>query len=237
MFLSLLVILTAFYWLLKETDYLRCNLMAQIPKSIQMIERRKHSPILEPCVIKTTSYPKPKLVLLLTEMCELTTFQNDKERMRYDRYRHYGYNGVDPINRDSYQTTIIGGHKVILNSTSPKLYDLIKEVAKVADSKPRKFTPTLTPLPLFVETVRIGSHTETKKWKDDNGKKHVFNNVVTDYTTNFHDCLCGKDWLEAHINDHKDFEPTIELRVNEKSISFNGNFKSGVIKDWVKSNK
>ena len=54
---------------------------------------------------------------------------------------------------------------------------------------------------------------------------------------NWFNPLCGKEWYNEHMNDHKDFEPTIELTVNEKSISFNGNYKTGCIKTWVKANK
>jgi hypothetical protein len=128
----------------------------------------------------------------------------------------------------------ISGNLLTVNSHNPKLYDVIAEAVKVADSKPRKFVAKSPPLPLFVETVSIGSHREL-----DNNPiyKHPINRIVSDYTTIFHDCLCGKEWLEAHYNDHKDFEPTIELTVNEKSISFNGDYKTGVIKQWIKDNR
>jgi len=50
--------------------------------------------------------------------------------------------------------------------------------------------------------------------------------------------LPGWDWLNNHEHDLDDFpEPTIELIANGKTLSVNGNYKHGVIKDFVKSNR
>jgi hypothetical protein len=45
--------------------------------------------------------------------------------------------------------------------------------------------------------------------------------------------LCGKEWLEAHINDVIP-EQTIDLIVDGVETHFNGNFKTGCIKELIK---
>ena len=224
MLLSLLIIALAYFWLLQETHYLKIRLpYGSIP--VPSIEQRKHSPRIELGRIINASYPKPEPIKLLAEFCYVTKLEHELTRKYFRSFA---------TGRDSYQTMSIGGNLLTVNSHNPKLYDVIAEAVKVADSKPRKFVAKSPPLPLFVETVSIGSHREL-----DNNPiyKHPINRIVSDYTTIFHDCLCGKEWLEAHYNDHKDFEPTIELTVNERSISFNGNYKSGVIREFIKANK
>ncbi|HUC78799.1 MAG TPA: hypothetical protein VMQ58_01000 [Candidatus Saccharimonadales bacterium] len=231
MILSTILLALGFAWLMVETDWLRIRLpYGSIP--VQSIEQRKHRPSFElsrATQVKTCQYPETKL---LAEFCKSTEIQN---KVVKEAWKHREPNSIFSSRfRNSYQQMIIGGHKVILLATSSKLYDTIAEIQKTADSKPRKFVAKSPPLPLFVETVSIGSHREL----DDNPiYRHPINRIVNDYTTVFHDCLCGKEWLEAHYNDHKDFEPTIELTVNEKSISFNGDYKTGVIKQWIKDNR
>jgi len=85
-----------------------------------------------------------------------------------------------------------------------------------------------------IEQVRTGSHTEFIATDD---KGHGYHNTVTDYETVYHDCLVPKEWLKAHEHDLDGYEPTIELIANGKTLSVNGNYKHGVIKDFVKVNK
>lgn len=44
--------------------------------------------------------------------------------------------------------------------------------------------------------------------------------------------LCGKEWLEAHANDVIP-EPLIEIFIDGKSISVNGNYKQGMIEGFM----
>lgn len=238
MIVALLVIIIGMAWLLKETDWLRCNLMGEISEPIQMIEWRKTQPILEPCDVKTMAYPK---TYLLPEMCEMTHYQVE---FKESRYRRYSYNGTDPINRDSYQQMIIGEHTLTLLATSPKLYKTITEMGKTWDTKPRKVTSHRSiPLPNFVRNEQTGSHQEwipRKTWNEDGtvteDKKHGYHQTVCEYTTYFDNCLCGKEWLEAHYQDVIP-EPTMELIVNGKELHINGNYKTGLIKEFCKTNK
>ncbi len=67
---------------------------------------------------------------------------------------------------------------------------------------------------------------------DDKG--HGYHSIVTDYKTVYHDCLVSKDWLKAHEHDLDNYEPTIEITVDGQSpFSVNGNYKQGVIKDFM----
>ena len=229
MILSTIILALGFAWLMVETDWLRIRL----PYGNSPDENHEHikrHPRIDTGEVKACAYPETKL---LAQYCELTAFQNKikTEKWRYNpSYHNYGWN--DPRKHDSYQQVIIGGHMVILNATSPKLYETIAEIQKTADSKPRKFVAKVAPLPSFVEVHRVGSHKEFVE----TSPKHGYHKIVEGFNTYYKDCLCGKEWLEAHYNDHKDFEPTIQLTVNEKSISFNGNYKTGVIKQWVKAN-
>jgi hypothetical protein len=110
----------------------------------------------------------------------------------------------------------IGGNLLTVNSHNPKLYDVIAEARKIADDKIRK-----EPYAKLRQTKMFW--TADKIYNPDTG------NDEPHYKSN---CLFPIEWLEAHYNDHKDFEPTIELTVNEKSISFNGNYKTGKIHDF-----
>lgn len=110
---------------------------------------------------------------------------------------------------------------------------LLKEIVREHKRKPN-FKPCQLAMDAFVKQVRVGSHQE---WIETDDKGHGFHRIVKEYTTHFHDCLSGKDWLKEH---HKDKypEPGIELSIDgERSISLNGDFKKGMIKEWVKANK
>jgi hypothetical protein len=200
------------YWLMLETNWLNVNLAYVKPEHIQMIERRKHTPSFEPCLIKNASYPKPKPIKLLAEYCYVTKLEHELTARYFTSFA----NG-----KESYQTMVFGNDMITVNSHNPKLYKVIAEAVKVADSKPHKEPYTkLRQTKMFWTCGKI--------YNSDTGN---------DEEVQESNCLFPIEWLEAHYQDHKDFEPTIELTVNEKSISFNGNYKTGCIKTWVKANK
>jgi hypothetical protein len=66
MILSFFIIGMALGWLMIETDWLRCDLMGEIPEPTQTIEQRKHNPSFELGRAKNASYPETKL---LAGMC------------------------------------------------------------------------------------------------------------------------------------------------------------------------
>jgi len=108
---------------------------------------------------------------------------------------------------------------------------LLRDIASV--HKHNKPTATIKQLPLtFVETVRTGSHREQFGMR---GNRKYYD-AVNDYKTVFKDCLPGKAWLEAHYKDEIP-EPTMELIINGKEFSINGNYKTGMIRDLVKSDR
>ena len=202
MILSTIILALGFSWLMVETDWLRIRLpYGSIPEENH--DHIKRHPRIDTGEVKECSYPETKL---LAEMCYVTKLEHELTRKYFRSFA---------TGRDSYQTMTIGGNLLTVNSHNPKLYDVINEAVKVADSKPRKFVAKTAPLLPFVEYEREGYHHSWDTRPDTRELKPIFK-----------DCLCGKEWLEAHYNDHKDFEPTIELTVNEKSISFNGDFKT-----------
>ena len=234
MILSIIAILSAMYWLMVETKYLTVNLAYIKPIAVQCNEHQKHTPQIEPCKVKTCSYPVPEPIKLLAEVCYLTRVQNEMKGSKYQ----IDYHQMQPCRTESYQVVYIGGHSISLSAISEKLYDLIGEFQKIANSKDRKTTAKLAPLPAFVRTVRTGSHTEwipNKTWNEDGtvteDKKHGYHKIVEEHETMFDDCLCGKEWLKAHYQDVIP-EPTIDLIVNGKETHFNGNFKTGCIKEF-----
>ncbi len=105
---------------------------------------------------------------------------------------------------------------------------LLKEISREHRRKP-SFKPCQLPAKAFIKTVRIGSHRE---WVETT-PKHGFHRIVEEHTTKYSDCLPGKEWLKEHESD-KYPEPTIELSVEGKLLSVNGDYKKGVIKEFLK---
>ena len=56
----------------------------------------------------------------------------------------------------------------------------------------------LAPLPQFVKLEEIGSHQEPYTWIANDGQTYTSTTTIRDYKPIFHDCLPGRDWLEAH---------------------------------------
>lgn len=81
-----------------------------------------------------------------------------------------------------------------------------------------------------IEQVRTGSHNEFHATDD---KGHGYHNTVTDYKTVYHDCLVPKAWLKKHEHDLDGYEPTIEVSVDGKTLSLDGNYKQGMIKTFL----
>ena len=79
----------------------------------------------------------------------------------------------------------------------------------------------------FIEEVTAGpSHKQQFGMRG--GRRYY--EWVYDYKTVFHDCLCGRGWLETHYQDECP-EPTLEVTYDGKPIiSVNGNYKRGSIK-------
>jgi len=220
MILSSFIIGLAFAWLLAETEFLSIRLQAgKTPEPNIETPKRKQRPIIEPCTatqVKTCSYP---VVLLLPEMCGFTKLQTQivKEKWRIDADNPYHYNTYDNRIRLSYQQMIIGGHEFKILATSHKLYDTIAEAQKVADSK-----------------TRSESYSKLRQTKEPMTCKMIYNpdsgNDEPNYESN---CLFPIEWLQAHYQDIIP-EPTIDLIIDGVETHFNGNFKTGCIKELIK---
>jgi hypothetical protein len=212
---TLVVFLLCFMWMLVETDFLMVRLPCGKCKTEAQIL------MLTTIVNEIMALPERKL---LPQFCERTLY--DKSQTGFHRTQ---YNR----SKQSLQQMTIGKATFRLNPTLSNLYELIREVEKVQSEKHKPHQVTMSfPVATLVEDVRIGSHTETNKWTDDAGKKHKFNNIVIDHKIVFHDCLCGKEWLEAHYKDEYP-EPTIDLEVGDKEFHVNGNFKTGLIAGYM----
>lgn len=256
MIVALFVIVTAFLWLLHETDYLRIRLpvggkvykvfhsvtvLASTVTAIPFIvlpDNTTVNPEHPAAVCRLVNaiivgLPKPEIVYLLPQVCELTKLQAKFKDTHYSWRYGTSYNDK---RRESYQSMTVSGYNITVNATSAKLHDVIAEAQKIANGKARKVSFKPYPLSSFIETVMIGSHQEPDSWIANDGKEYHSTRTITDYTTNFRDCLCGKEWLEAHYKDEYP-EPTIELSVDGKILSLNGNYKAGKIKEFIKANR
>jgi hypothetical protein len=133
---------------------------------------------------------------------------------------------------ESYQSMNIGGHTVTVNAHNVELYRVINEAQKIADGKARNDRVKTAQLPMFITQERTGSQ---KVQHGTRGGRRYFQYDNT-YETVYHDCLCGKEWLSQHEHDEYS-EPTIDLMADGKELHINGNYKAGIIKDFVKSNR
>jgi len=100
----------------------------------------------------------------------------------------------------------------------------------------------LTQLPLFEykHNARIGSHAEWTRWNHETNELDIVSKyekgyskrVVEEFETVYNDCLVSKEWLKEHENFEYP-EPTIEISINGKDLHVNGNYKKGLIGDFV----
>lgn len=117
-----------------------------------------------------------------------------------------------------------------------------KEIERSQTEKIKQPVIKSNQLPLFEykHRQRTGSHVEYTRWnsetneleKLDKYKKGYHRNVVEEYETVYHDCLVSKEWLKEHENFEYP-EPTIDIQINDKSLHVNGNYKKGLIGDFL----
>lgn len=110
----------------------------------------------------------------------------------------------------------------------------LKSMAREVNRKTAMKVQTAKRQTCFIEDVRTGSHTEHVVAEYEvNGKHPEWTRIVEDYKTVYHDCLVSGEWLKAHEHDLDDYEPTIELSVEDKTLSIDGNYKKGMIGDFM----
>ena len=195
MILSLLIILASLYWLLRETDYLRCNLMPDLSIPIQDTALPKRQSIIESCVVRTMTYPQvdmtqPYWWLSSAAKDNLILCLNCRKKCDKEQWL-----AVTIPER----TIKLGGSTLNLaKQCNIKRAKILKETCR--ELKRKTFTPKLAPLSL-------------------------------DYSN----LLIPQEWIERHANDIIP-EPTIELSVNGAETHFNGDFKTGCIKEFCLAN-
>ena len=210
MIATIIIVTLALYWLLLETDYMRIQLIYGTPN---------------PCIPS-----KDTPILLLPEVCQLT-----------NAYRILDKYAGNNRYKEAYQVMTVGTHTLTLLSGHPKLYDIIADIEKAQKDKVRPPVINCCQIPLFIEQVRIGSHHEYVKWDNEANileisskpKKGYIHRVVNDYTTNYKDCLVKKSWLKKHEHDLDNYEPPIEVSIDNDSISLNGNYRKGMIEKFM----
>ncbi len=82
---------------------------------------------------------------------------------------------------------------------------------------------------LGAKNYNLGSHQD---FIATDNKGHGYHKTIEEHTTHYRDCLPGKVWLKKHAKD-KYLEPTIVITVDGKSLSVNGNYKQGKIKEFM----
>lgn len=214
------VFLLAMGWLCFETDFLRVRLPYGQSKSNSYIECLTQMMDNEWIEVEKYLTIKP-IIPQLAQFCERTKHDNEFKNSRCKpKYNHY---------RQSFQQMTIGNSTFRLNPTLSNLHDFIKDVEKVQSEKhkPKQIAMGF-PSMEFIKTIKTGS--EKKQFGMRGGRKHY--EYVDTTKLEFYDCLCGKEWLEAHYKDEYP-EPIIELEVNDKTFCVNGNYKKRLITEYM----
>ncbi len=227
--LGLTTLAVGFAWLLHETDWLRVRLLvgAGKPRAPRIYALAAPAPILQLAAPKVALDPETSPYYWMSAEAKQTHLtlcvgcRNKCQERTSERWASW-----------KLPARTIKAWDSTLNLNECCNIWRAKFLKQVARNYKRKTAPaTQAPLPVFVESGRLGSHSEFHP-TDDNG--HGYHQTVIDYKTVFNDCLPGKDWLAAHYQDVIP-EPTIELLVDgEVKATINGNYKKGVIKDLVK---
>lgn len=219
----ILVLTLAFGYLLYETDFMRVRLprFEALESESKGIKTALNSNAPSPDMPYYWMTPEQKEQhLILCRNCH-NNCKHDKERWTAWKL---------PA-----QTINAFGSTLALNAgCNIHRANLLKDI--VREHKKKTVSIKTVSLPSFVKQVRTGSHWEKERWTDYAGKKHEFNRIVEDSKTVFDDCLPGKDWLKKHCQDEYP-EPTMEVSANGKTLSLNGDYKKGMIKEFVKANK
>lgn len=216
---TLIIIITALAWLIKETDFLRVRLLVgkELPR-----------------------YGVGRTIAEWERYNKAHEKELERERKEYAERQAYIKSHTCPLCHKLDENRIIETKTVSVGNSTAHITacpDCLAKIEKdmVASQKgiTRQTSIQTARPPLFIEEVRIGSHKEHHIAEYEiKGKHPEWDTVVTDYKTVFHDCLPGKNWLEAH---HKDEypEPTIELSVDGKTLSLNGDYKKGMIQGFM----
>lgn len=208
MLLSCVIVGIFYMWMLCETDFLRVRLPTGNTKSNEYIKAL--SEMLDANFAEIDRYLviKPK-ILELPQFCKQTELINQYKNSRYKpEWADYGY-------KDSYQSITLGKSTIKIKATLPNLHDLIKEAEKIQSEKHKPVQILKANYNSQITLINLNSFGEK-------GKE----------TPEYHG-LVTHEWYLTHSKDEY-LEPTMELLVdNGKSIHVNGNYKKGIITNFM----
>ncbi len=212
---SIIALITAFTWLLWETDFMRVRLL------MGKVAKVEHNPIDTPYYWMTPEQKEQHL--MLCQNC------NSSSRLHSWRTCHKGEERWTAWKLPAKTIKAFNSTLNLAEGCNIARSNLLKDIVREHKRKTISVKPCQLPIDAFIETVRVGSHKQSYGMRG--GRRHY--EYTDDYKTVFHDCLCGKDWLKEHEHD-KYPEATIELSVGNKTVSINGNYKRGMIKQAMK---
>ncbi len=220
---SIIALILAFAWLLYETDFMRVRLpignttYKTLPEPITEVQ---HNPIDTPYYWKS---PELKaLCLMLCQNCNSSSRLHSWRTCHKDDERWTAWK-LPAKTIKAFDSTLN-----LAEGCNITRSNLLKDIAHEHKKKTVSVKPCQLPIDAFIEQVRIGSHKQ--QYGMHGGRRHY--EYTDDYKMVFHDCLPGKDWLEAHYKDEYP-EATIELSVDGKTLSVSGNYKKGTIQAFM----
>lgn len=222
---TIMAISLAFLWLLIETDWMRIRLpMGKVVNNTmplpEPITEVKHNPIDTPYYWMTPE--QKEWHIMLCHNCNLSSRLHSWRTCHKDEERWTAWK-LPAKTIQAFNSTL-----TLAEGCNIQRALLLKDIAREHKRKATTFKPCQLPMDAFIKTVRIGSHRE---WVVTT-PKHGFHRIVEEYTTHYNDCLPGKKWLKAHEHDNYP-EPTIELSIDGKSLSVNGDYKKGTIQGFM----
>ncbi len=225
MIATLAIISIAFYWLLRETDYMRVRLpmgkgvvvkTLPLPESITEV---KHNLTDTPYYWMTPEQKERHLMICHNRRCP------DKSKcQKTERWTSWKL--------PAKTIKAFGSTLNLAEGCNIQRSFLLQDITREYKRKPVSYKPCQLSMNAFVESISVGSHQEWHEAIGGYKGSKGWHTTVSDYKTVFHDCLPGKEWLEAHYKDEYP-EPSIDISCNGKSISLNGNFKKGMIAEFM----
>ncbi len=211
---TLIIIALALVWLLIETDYMRVKL---------------------PVGKELPRYGVGRTMAQWEEYNKAHEKELEKERKEYTERQAVIKSHTCPLCRTTNDNLLIETKTIIAGNSTCHITGCLnclekysKEITKAQTEKPQKQSYGKAQPLLFITQEHIGSHKQEIGMRG--GRRHY--EYVDDYKTVFHDCLTGKEWLEAHYKDEYP-EPMIELSVDGKNLSVNGDYKKGMIAGFM----
>lgn len=234
MIATIIIVSLALIWLAKETDWLRIRLESteyqRANKRVNITETIKQNPVDTPYYWQSPEAKEQHIIICHNDWrCPYR-----KQCQKVDRWTGWK---LPARTIKAFDSTLN-----LAEGCNIKRALFLKSLAREITRKSPAYQPPLFKHE-FIYQARVGSHHEYVRWDNEANeldirtrpKKGYSHRVVEDYTTKYLDCLVPKTWLKAHADDRLP-EPVIDISVDGKSISVNGNYKKGIIKEFMKVN-